>query len=80
MDESWWYLTRASGIVATILAVGVAGVRRVLLGAQHRQPRTPAWWLDLHNYLGGLALDLHRSASVGLGAGPELGHRHRAGA
>ena len=56
MDDVWWYLTRASGIVATVLAV-VSLVFGLFFSARNTGARrTPAWWLDLHNYLGGLAL------------------------
>ncbi|MCZ7533035.1 MAG: ferric reductase-like transmembrane domain-containing protein [Acidimicrobiia bacterium] len=50
------YLTRSTGIVATILVVAA------LLWGFFFSSRTtgtrlrPAWWLDLHNWLGGLAL------------------------
>lgn len=55
MSDFWTYLTRASGIVATVLIVlslagGLAFSARAT-GARRR----PNWWLDLHNYLGGLA-------------------------
>ena len=52
----WWYLTRSTGIVATVLAVGsiVWGTR---FSARATGTRLgPNWWLDLHNWLGGLAL------------------------
>jgi hypothetical protein len=56
MDEIWWYLTRSTGIVATGLAAAslVLGAFFSARNTGHR--RSPAWWLDLHNYLGGLAL------------------------
>jgi sulfoxide reductase heme-binding subunit YedZ len=55
MSEVWWYLSRSSGIVATVLIVaalicGLCFSARAT-GTKHR----PKWWLDLHNYLGGLA-------------------------
>lgn len=56
MDQIWWYLTRATGIVATVLAV-VSLVFGLFFSARNTgERRSPAWWLDLHNYLGGLAL------------------------
>lgn len=67
MAETWWYLTRATGIVATALAVASL-VLGLFFSARNTGPRrTPAWWLDLHNYLGGLALvftGAHLVASV----------------
>jgi len=56
MDQWWWYVTRASGIVATILAVGALVFGAFFSARNTGNRRTPAWWLDLHNYLGGLAL------------------------
>ena len=56
MNETWWYLTRATGIVATVLAVASLVLGLFFSARNTGQKRTPAWWLDLHNYLGGLAL------------------------
>jgi predicted ferric reductase len=67
MNEAWWYLTRASGIVATILAVGSLVFGAFFSARNTGSRRSPAWWLDLHNYLGGLALvftGVHLLASV----------------
>jgi predicted ferric reductase len=67
MDEWWWYLTRASGIVATVLAVGSLVFGAFFSARNTGNRKTPAWWLDLHNYLGGLALiftGVHLLASV----------------
>jgi hypothetical protein len=56
MSITWTSLTQASGIVATVLVVlALAGGQLFSARATGEQPR-PAWWLDLHNYLGGLAL------------------------
>lgn len=57
MDErTWWYLSRASGMVAwfvlaTSMILGILLATK-LLGSQKR----PAWLLDLHRWIGGLAL------------------------
>ena len=54
-EQLWWYLTRASGIVAWALltaAVLCGLVVRTKVGAS---PAKPPWWLDLHRFLGGLA-------------------------
>jgi len=56
MDQWWWYLTRASGIVATGLAVGSLVFGAFFSARNTGTRRSPAWWLDLHKYLGGLAL------------------------
>lgn len=54
-EQAWWYLTRASGIVAWVLltaAVLFGLIFRTKVGAA---PAKPPWWLDLHRFLGGLA-------------------------
>ena len=62
--ELWWYLARATGLVAWALAVG-----SLLLGlalatrAMGPKPSGP-WLLDLHRWLGGLAV-LFTAAHVG---------------
>ena len=55
MSNGWTYLTEASGLVATVLIVlSLAG--GLLFSARATgSRRRPNWWLDLHNYLGGLA-------------------------
>jgi DMSO/TMAO reductase YedYZ heme-binding membrane subunit len=58
MDDTWTYLTRASGIVATAL-VALSFIWGFLFAARATgERRRPNWWLDLHNYLGGLAFVL----------------------
>ena len=54
--SSLWDWTRSTGIVASILAVGsiVWGLRFSARATGNRL--RPNWWLDLHNWLGGLAL------------------------
>ena len=56
MDELWWYLTRATGLVATALAVASLVWGLFFSARNTGTKRSPAWWLDLHNYLGGLSL------------------------
>jgi predicted ferric reductase len=53
--ELWWYSARAGGIVAwTLLAASV--VWGLVLSTKLKPPRVrPAWTLDLHRFLGGLA-------------------------
>lgn len=56
MTQTMWYLTRSTGIVATLLSAA-ALVWGFLFSARATGNRLrPAWWLDLHNWLGGLAL------------------------
>ena len=51
-----WYLARSSGIVATVLAF-LALIWGLLFSSRETGKRLrPAWWLDLHNWLGGLTL------------------------
>lgn len=55
MSETWWYLSRSSGVVATVLIV-LALVWGFFFAARATGDRRPAkWWLDLHRYFGGLA-------------------------
>ena len=56
MNNGWWYLTRATGIVATVLAVAALVFGFFFSSRNTGDRRRPAWWLDLHNWLGGLAL------------------------
>lgn len=55
MTTLWWYLGRSSGVIATVLVVAalIWGFR--FSGRVTGERRKPAWWLDLHKYLGGLA-------------------------
>lgn len=56
MNQVFWYTTRATGVVATVLAVGSLILGLFFSARNTGAKRTAAWWLDLHNYLGGLAL------------------------
>lgn len=54
--QFWWYVTRASGMVAAVLLAltlvwGLLATTRLL-----RRPGLPAWLADLHRGLGGLTL------------------------
>jgi predicted ferric reductase len=55
MTNGWTYLTRASGVVATVLIVLALGGGLLFSARATGIRRRPNWWLDLHNYLGGLA-------------------------
>ena len=67
MNRAMFFLTRSTGIVAMSLMVA-ALVWGFLFSARATGKRLrPNWWLDLHNWLGGLALvftGLHIAASV----------------
>jgi predicted ferric reductase len=51
----WWYVARASGIVAWILVTASVVWGLVLSTRLTRRPK-PAWFLDLHRLLGGLSV------------------------
>lgn len=52
----WWYLARASGLVSWgLLSASVLWGLAVSTRLFGRKP-SPAWFLDLHRFLGGLAL------------------------
>ncbi|MCE9622723.1 MAG: ferric reductase-like transmembrane domain-containing protein [Actinomycetia bacterium] len=55
-DTQWWYITRATGIVATVLAVAALVFGFFFSSRNTGERRRPAWWLDLHNWLGGTTL------------------------
>ena len=56
MNDLLWYLSRASGIVAVLLIATAVISGFLFSGRETGRRRRPAWWLDLHNMLGGLAL------------------------
>ncbi len=51
-----WYLTRSTGIVATVLAVAALAWGFFFSARATGTRLRPAWWLDLHNWLGGATL------------------------
>jgi len=56
MNDLMWYLTRSTGIVATLLAVASLVWGFLFSARATGRKLRPNWWLDLHNWLGGLAL------------------------
>jgi DMSO/TMAO reductase YedYZ heme-binding membrane subunit len=56
MTSWWWYLTRATGIVAAVLAVASLVWGLFFSSRNTGTKLKPNWWLALHNYLGGLTL------------------------
>lgn len=56
MSESLGPLVRASGIVATVLGVAALASGFLFSARETGSRRRPAWWLDLHNGFGGIAL------------------------
>lgn len=55
MNDLWHYLGRSSGIVATVLLVLALAWGLLFSARATGSRRRPAWWLDLHKWLGGLA-------------------------
>ena len=54
--ELWWYTARASGLVSWAL-LSASMLWGLVLSTKLRPPRVrPNWALDLHRYLGGLAV------------------------
>lgn len=53
--EIWWYMSRASGIVAWLMLTA-AVLWGIVLASGLLPARRAAWLLDLHRWLGGLAL------------------------
>ena len=58
MNDLMCYLSRATGIVATVLVVAALIWGFLFSARATGNRRRPNWWLDLHNWLGGLALAL----------------------
>ena len=56
MNNVAWYISRSTGIVATVLAIAALVFGFFFSSRNTGERRRPAWWLDLHNWLGGLAL------------------------
>jgi predicted ferric reductase len=65
-EKVWWYLARASGLAAWALLL-VAVLWGLLLSTRLLQDkRRPAWLLDLHRWLGGLAVSFTGIHVIGL--------------
>ncbi len=54
--QFWWYLTRASGIVAWLMLTASVVWGVILSTGAFRELRRPAWLLDLHRWLGALTI------------------------
>lgn len=65
--QFWWYLSRASGIVAWFLLTASVLVG-ILLPAKMFASQRPAWVTDLHRWLGGLTITFLMIHLVGLWA------------
>lgn len=66
-EQFWWYVTRASGMVAAVL-LALTLIWGLLLTTKLIDRRgLPAWLTDLHRYLGGLSvifIAVHMAALV----------------
>lgn len=56
MNNTWWFISRSTGIVATVLAVAALTFGFFFSSRNTGTRRRPNWWLDLHNWLGGMTL------------------------
>lgn len=56
--QVWWYLARASGLVAWLMLTASVLGGVVLSSGAFPRARRPAWILDLHRWLGALTLGL----------------------
>lgn len=56
MNNWLWYVTRSTGIVATVLMLASLAWGFLFSARETGTRLRPAWWLDLHRGLGGLAL------------------------
>jgi hypothetical protein len=65
-EKLWWYLARASGIVAWLMLTATVLWGLLLSTRLLQDRRKPAWLLDLHRWLGGLALTFTAVHMAGL--------------
>ena len=56
MSQWMYYLSRSTGIVALLLVVAALLWGFLFSSRATGKHLRPNWWLDLHNWLGGLAL------------------------
>jgi hypothetical protein len=56
MNQLWWYVARAGGLLSWALLAGAVLWGLALSSRAFGKRPRPAWLLDLHRYLGGLAL------------------------
>ena len=71
-QQLWWYTVHAGGLVAWALLLAAVGWGLVLSTRPIRRPR-PAWALDLHRFLGGLAFVFVAVHLIGLLADSYVG-------
>ena len=72
-SQIWWYVARASGIVAwALVSASVVFGLWVSLRLTRKRPR-PAWVLDIHRFLGGLSVVFVGVHLTGLAADSYIG-------
>lgn len=73
MNSWWWYLSRSTGIVATVLMLASLMWGLFFSARATGNRLRPAWWLDLHNWLGGLSLAFTVAHVLAVFADSDLG-------
>lgn len=73
MTVFWWYLTRSSGVVATVLIAVSLFAGLLFSGRATGNRPKPNWWLDFHNMVGGLAFGFTVLHVVAVVVDPDAG-------
>lgn len=71
-SQDWWYVARAGGIVSWALA-SLAVIGGLQLSTRLVRKPSPAWVLDVHRFLGGLAVAFLGVHLLGLAADQFIG-------
>jgi DMSO/TMAO reductase YedYZ heme-binding membrane subunit len=71
-SQDWWYVARAGGIVSWALA-SLAVIGGLQLSTRLVRKPSPAWVLDIHRFLGGLAVVFLGVHLLGLAADEFIG-------
>lgn len=71
-SQTWWYVARSGGIVAWALAA-LAVIGGLQLSTRLVRRPAAAWMLDVHRFLGGLAVIFTGIHLVGLAVDPYIG-------
>jgi DMSO/TMAO reductase YedYZ heme-binding membrane subunit len=71
-SQAWWYVARSGGIVSWALAA-LAVIGGLQLSTRLVRRAAPAWMLDMHRFLGGLAVAFLGLHLLGLAADQFVG-------
>jgi len=71
-SQTWWYIARSGGIVSWALA-SLAVIGGLQLSTRLVRRPAPAWMLDVHRFLGGLAVAFLGVHLLGLAADDFIG-------